>query len=189
MSENKGVLVMFDNFISLGSYCGVAASMSKIGIRSVSGPFDWLISSDLKSVGSCMENDFSDFLNKENLVVTHGGMGFTDIKHSFYFWHDIKNSFEEDYEFIYEKYMRRINYFKEQIKHKTCFIRAVYSVDEFKYIQANQQFINSIIKKFHKDNEIIYVVNKSILGGGVARGKRLIHFIWLTVMKLELEKS
>ena len=62
--------------------------------------------------------------------------------------------------------MRRINYFKEQIKHKTCFIRAVYSVDEFKYIQANQQFINSIIKKFHKDNEIIYVVNKSILGGG-----------------------
>lgn len=25
--------------------------------------------------------------------------------------------------------------------------------------------------------------------GGVARGKRLSHFIWLTVMKLELEKS
>ena len=50
---------MFDNFISLGSYCGAAASMSKLGIRSVSGPFDWIISSDLKSVVSCLENDFS----------------------------------------------------------------------------------------------------------------------------------
>lgn len=78
--------------------------------------------------------------------------------------HDIKNSFEEDYDFIYEKYMRRINYFKEQIIQKTCFIRVIYNVDELKYIRANQQFINDVIKQFHKDNEIVYVVNRNIFG-------------------------
>ena len=34
---------MFSNFVSLGEACKVAASMSKYGLRSFSGPFDWVI--------------------------------------------------------------------------------------------------------------------------------------------------
>lgn len=33
---------MFDSFISLGFFCGTAASMSGHGLRSFSGPFDWI---------------------------------------------------------------------------------------------------------------------------------------------------
>ena len=51
----------FKNFISLGYYCGTAASMSKLGIRNSSGPFDWY-TSELIGVLECLENDFSDFL-------------------------------------------------------------------------------------------------------------------------------
>lgn len=51
---------MFENFISLGWFCGTAASMSKYGLRSWFGPFDWYFS-NFPGVLSCMENDFIDF--------------------------------------------------------------------------------------------------------------------------------
>ena len=158
-------MAVFDNYISLGYYCGVAASMSKIGIRSTSGPFDWYISGVFKGVVSCLENDFSDFLCKDNIEVTDAGMSLTNTKYFFQMGHEIRNSFEEEYESINEKYMRRIKCFREQIKQKTCFIRTVYNVEELKYILENQEFINDIIKRFNIDNEIIYIVTKSIFGG------------------------
>jgi len=153
---------LFDNYISLGYYCGVAASMSKIGVRSVSGPFDWYISSEFKGVMNCLENDFAEFLIKDNIEVTCAGMALVDTKYSFHLGHEIKVSFEEEYKSIYAKYMRRINRFREQIRQKTCFIRAVYNVDELRYIQENQQYINDIIKRSNEDNEIVYVINKNI---------------------------
>ena len=59
---------MFENFISLGGMCTVAAALSKNGLRSTSGPFDWLIS-PLESVITLLENDFRDFIEKENLII------------------------------------------------------------------------------------------------------------------------
>lgn len=32
------------NCISLGWYCGTASSCSRLGLRSFSGPFDWILS-------------------------------------------------------------------------------------------------------------------------------------------------
>lgn len=55
---------MYENFISLGWYCGTANSMSKLRIRSYSGPFDWYFSS-LQNVLECMDNNFIDFLYKK----------------------------------------------------------------------------------------------------------------------------
>ena len=164
MKLKEGVMELFDNYISLGYYCGVAASMSKMGIRCTSGPFDWYISGEFKGVLSCLENDFSDFLCKDNLEVTNAGTSITNTKYLFHMGHEIKNSFEQDYESINEKYMRRIKCFREQIKQRTCFIRVIYNVKELRYILENQAFINDIIKKFNIDNEIIYIVAKSIFG-------------------------
>lgn len=154
---------MFENFISLGYYCGVAASMSKLGIRSCSGPFDWYISG-FQGVLECIENDFCDFLDVNNLKVVSNGIAFEDKKHNFYLGHEIKVSFEQDYETIYRKYMRRINVFKEQIKKKTCFMRAVWDGEELLYIKNNMQHINMIIKKQNAENEIVYIVSNRISG-------------------------
>ena len=52
---------MYNSFISLGWFCGVASSMSKYGLRSFSSPFDWYFS-DFKSVLHFIETDFIDFL-------------------------------------------------------------------------------------------------------------------------------
>lgn len=80
---------MFENFVSLGNACPVAASMEKWGIRSWSGPFDWLITYSLKEVLHCLETYFTEFLLKENLTVMENGQkGFLDIKNGFRYIHD-----------------------------------------------------------------------------------------------------
>lgn len=69
---------MFDNFISLGPWCATAASMSKHGLRSWSGPFDWVLTPCFESVLNLIENDFEDFLLRENLET------YSNKKHSFF---------------------------------------------------------------------------------------------------------
>ena len=63
----SGETEVFSNFISLGSACQTASSMEKYGLRSWSGPFDWLVTDSLQWVLHYMETDFADFLKKENL--------------------------------------------------------------------------------------------------------------------------
>lgn len=155
---------MFKNFISLGNYCGVAASMSKLGLRNASGPFDWYISSDFKGVLSCLENDFKDFLKIDNLEIDDNKVAFKDIKHGFCLGHEIKTCFEQEYDGVCRKYLRRIDVFREQIRQKSCFIRAVFDEKELEYIKSNREYIQSIIKRGNADNEIIYIISKSING-------------------------
>lgn len=58
--------VQYENCISLGWFCGCASSLSKLGLRSASGPFDWYFS-DLWAVLEQIENAFKDFMRRENL--------------------------------------------------------------------------------------------------------------------------
>lgn len=51
---------MFDNFISLGWKCKVAASIEKYGLRSCSGPFDWCVT-EFKGVIETIDSNFSGF--------------------------------------------------------------------------------------------------------------------------------
>mgnify|MGYP001034593345 CR=1 FL=1 len=59
--------MMFSNFVSLGSGCLVAASMSTYGLRSWSGPFDWIRTDRFDVVLQYIENGFKDFLEKGKL--------------------------------------------------------------------------------------------------------------------------
>lgn len=85
----------YSNCISLGWFCGTAGSMAKLGLRSHSGPFDWYYS-DYWAVLKQMENDFSDFMMKENLKMMKEG-NFCDLKYGFRYLHDIKYDLETIY--------------------------------------------------------------------------------------------
>ncbi len=151
---------MFDYFISLGWYCGTAASMSKYGLRSHSGPFDWYFS-DLKGVLECMNNNFEDFLDKRNLeVMENEPKEFKDRKYGFYYNHEINTCFEDDFSEICNKYRRRIEVFKEMIVRSTCFIRTVRNEAEWRFIQNNRFYIDAVVKKYNPENEVIYVVSR-----------------------------
>jgi hypothetical protein len=52
---------------SIGSQCLTATLLRAAGLRSWSGPFDWIFS-NLRMVGDCIEDDFRAFLDPENLI-------------------------------------------------------------------------------------------------------------------------
>ncbi|MCM1537529.1 MAG: papain-like cysteine peptidase [bacterium] len=132
--------------------------MSKLGVRNFSGPFDWYFNYDFEAVLHCIETEFEGFLDKRNLVLEENGQEFRDIKNHFLYVHEVKTTFEDDYEKILHKYQRRIAVFMEEIKKRTCFIRGVHNQEELSYVKDHEDYINKVIKKYNKENEIIYVV-------------------------------
>lgn len=150
---------MFDNFVSLGPACPTAESMSKFGLRSWSGPFDWIVSINFKQVMYFMENNFEGFLLKENLEPMAGG--FRDTRTGFSFPHDEYFS-DEDFDEIKHKYERRINRFLEETKKKTCFLRVCNDADEIIYISEKFAYIDWVVKKNNHENKIIFLLKKDI---------------------------
>lgn len=153
---------MFSYFISLGCFCGTASAMSKYGLRSFSGPFDWCVSS-LGGILHFMENDFSDFLCRENLNVTDEYFWiFEDTRYKVRFLHDVKYDFDIEYSAIRQKYTHRIGRFLAATRKGVCFLRAVSNSDELAYILEKNAYINNILKRNCPDNEIIYLIPRSI---------------------------
>ena len=150
---------MFDNYISLGARCYVAHCMSKHGLRSFSGPFDWCTSDFFEGVIPLLETDFKEFMLYKNLKVSeeYGEKVFDDLKYKINYPHDVKKSLKEDYDGIYEKYQRRIERFRAEIRNPTCFIRGVKSIEELISIQENGERITQVIKK-HPNNEIVFII-------------------------------
>lgn len=144
------------NCISLGWYCGTASSCSRLGLRSFSGPFDWILS-DFEYVITMIDKEFDGFLLPENLRIDEDNAKcFYDIKNKFYFPHDISNDLNKDLSSIQLKYKKRISNFIEQSKKPTCYFRIVKNMKEIDYIEQNSQYIDSVIKKYNKKNKIIY---------------------------------
>lgn len=150
---------MFTNFMSLGSSCHTASSMSKYGLRSFAGPFDWLITGNLEWVLYYIENDFEGFLEKENLECwKNDHRKFVDKKNGFLFLHDVVHSFENEYKEYKMKYEKRIIRFLKEIEKPTCFVRFLTDLEEVKYISKNFEYINRVIKKKNSQNEIIFII-------------------------------
>lgn len=154
----------YENCVSLGWYCGTASSLSKLGLRSRSGPFDWLESS-LWGVIAQIENGFVDFMSKDNIeIVDNSGKIFEDAKYDFHCNHDVKNNFDEEYSKIHERYMRRAVSFLEMIKQPTIFYRCIKDDDEVKFINSNWRRIDELLKSYNSNNQIIYICHSRING-------------------------
>ena len=151
---------MFDNCTSLGFFCGTACSLSKLGLRSFSGPFDWYFSNNYSAVVSLVENRFSDFLKREHLEPCEDLQQFRDLEHDFYYLHDNddREPFDVAYPKIYEKYQRRITTFLNAIEKPTCLFRTIGSDNEIDYINQNYEYIDNVFKSFNVNNEVVYIL-------------------------------
>ena len=150
---------MFSNFVSLGTACPVASSMSKYGLRSFSGPFDWLITSRFDIVLHYLENDFKDFLEKSKLEsIDEAGLRFKNSG-GVVFLHE-EYPFKERYDALEQKYRKRIDRFLRETEKRTCFLRFCANSEEISYILENYQYIEKIIKKRNNQNEIIFLIKK-----------------------------
>lgn len=152
---------IFEHFVSLGHSCPVAASMGKYGLRGWSGVFDWLnTGSSFAMLLHYMENDFADFLIKDNLEeFLDNPMCFVDKANGFHFVHD-GYLFEKEYDKLKEKYNYKIRKFIIETSKPTCFLRYIRDEEEIDYIKEKADYIRSVITKNNAENEIWFLVSE-----------------------------
>lgn len=132
--------------------------MERFGLRNHAGPFDWYFS-DFEPVLKVMEADFADFMAKENLLTDkNDSKVFYDKKYGFCYNHDVNCDLETEYPLIYQKYMRRVRRFRCDVQSPTCFIRAVRSEEEIRFIKENGDYIRRIIKRGNCENEVVFLL-------------------------------
>ena len=154
----------YENIISLGFFCSVASELERLGLRSISSPFDWILS-DFEELMSCMKDDFSDFLKSENLLQYDTNPSFYyDEFYKMHFYHDFKPDIPLKYQIdlVSKKYARRIERFKIDILKPTLFFRYIENQDEADYISDNFNEIKTFFKKYNKENDVIFISNSDI---------------------------
>ena len=155
---------MFKHFISLGWYCGTAASLTKYGGRSFSSTFDWGFFG-FPGVIHALDNCFDDFLNEENLspryVEADGLIHVVDTKNDMDFNHEVSSleAYAAQMPAVRKKYRHRIDLlYKTMENFPVCFVRCIRDATEIAYIQKNAEYIASVVGKYNKRNRIIFMV-------------------------------
>ena len=163
---------IYSNYISLGYFCEVAKDLEKLGLRDASSPFDWGIS-DFKYVIDAIEKEFEGFLEYDNLSQNVSNRAYYhEDKYHFYFYHDFNKykSLDKQYQFVKEKYWRRIKRFLNSIKEPTLFIRYISSENhdeanksvELNWIEKNYQHILDVIRRYNSLNDVIFIGDESV---------------------------
>lgn len=174
-------------FVSLGCFCGVAMELERIGLRSLSLPFDWLITGNLGTVLELIKNNFQGFLDPDSLYqeASVNKNYYYNQEMDIHFYHDFSayQSFEGQIDAVKKKYDRRIQRFYKVIQNPTVFIRYITSKEEVDYLIDHAAEINSFLKSFCSENRILYITDclaeplkdvemycvKKDMGDGVAR--------------------
>ena len=151
---------MFKNVISLGFYCEVAKELERVGLRSASYPFDWLISS-WSGVEQMIDTAFQDFLKYDDLYqYEKEPEKYLNFSKQLSFFHDFKKNkpLAEQMTEVKKKYERRIQRFYKDIKSPTLFIRYIESVEETEFWKSNYDIVLSKLQSFNKENQL-WIIN------------------------------
>ncbi len=159
------------HYISLGYFCSIAMELEKLGLRSESSPFDWLIS-DFEGVIRAIENHFEDFLNPNYLAQhSHNHAHYKNIKYDVQFFHDF-NPYQpllDQLPSVKYKYNRRIERFYKSITEPTLFIRYINDkpgadniAKELDWIEKNYDSVITLLKSFHPQNDILFIANDGL---------------------------
>lgn len=162
----------YDHFISLGYFCSVALELERIGLRSMSFPFDW-VDCPFRSIMEAIDKHFADFLNADFFSQdSKNRRQYYNSKYDLYFVHDFDRyrPLRDQLPEVEEKYNRRIERFYHAILEPTLFIR--YISDEkktadgksadLKWIEDNYRAIMTSLRAFNSENNIIFIANTSV---------------------------
>jgi hypothetical protein len=169
---NEYQQIKYDNFISLGYFCGVAQDLEKLGLRNTSSPFDWCLTS-FEGVIRLIDNEFSGFMDYKNLAQnTNQRTQYVDTQYGVCFVHEFSKykTLDEQFESVKEKYLRRIDRFKGNIKKPTLFVRYISDQSknendkstELQWIEDNNDYINQVLQMYNPQNRIIYIGNEKM---------------------------
>ncbi len=139
----------FTAIISLGRACDTSFQIRRIFGQETSWPFDWLIT-PYSALCSLIENDFQNFLKEDSLRGANDRVH--DTRLGIEFLHDFKDnlSFQEELQFVQEKYFRRIERFLNlmQKSAKILFVR-------------NHQYLNQDILREVESRTLLELLHKS----------------------------
>lgn len=155
----------FKHYISLGYFCSPAMELERLGLRSQSYPFDWLLS-DWGGLIELMGNGFSDFLNPELFCQDIDNYAYyKNTKYNIWFFHDFDkyHSVYAQLPAVKDKYKRRIDRFYHDIREPTLFIRYISGTKEVEKIEREySDLMSNIVKRFNSDNDILFIANSGI---------------------------
>lgn len=128
--------------VSLGCYCGVKASMMRLGLGAGHMPFDWIRTSS-RGVMHWLQNGFSDFFEVDRMLqVTLGDSSMTVFRSEYHsFWHD-----DVDDPKVRVKLQRRIDRFHDLGERDVLFVRSVAGSPEL----ADSEEMFSLLQRFEK---------------------------------------
>lgn len=113
----------YDLIFSIGETCLATQVLRNSELQSYSYPFDWVGGGDFLNRVSLLCNDFKNFINKEDLVLTDVTESiktniYTNKRNGMGFNHDFlaEITIDEAYPFVLEKYERRIKRLLDFIK-------------------------------------------------------------------------
>lgn len=161
---------MFDNIVSLGYLCWPARDMERLGFRSRSGPFDWVISYEMEKVLELLENHFEGFLEYDNLYQNAEYPNiYKDVRYNIQFNHDFseRQSLENQLEAVQTKYKRRISRFYKDIQVPTLFIRYIISEEEKAYFEINYENVLNQLKSYNIRNELVLIAHEDIISSNI----------------------
>lgn len=142
-----------NKIISLGPNCHTAGILKKLKLKNESYPFDWILT-NIKIIIETLENNFVDYLDKENYYINSNTVGHKKY-HSQMFVH--RNPFfDNDYKYL----QRCVNRFLSLPKHTNIlFVFTIYN-NNFEINDFNKLF-NVLKIKYINCNLLIINYNKS----------------------------
>ncbi|MBA42492.1 MAG: hypothetical protein CMF62_00595 [Magnetococcales bacterium] len=147
-------------FVSLGFSCHTSYHLKKYGLKKESYPFDWIFSNP-EIIIDCLQNDFLEFLNKDNYESIEPYGTLTKVcKHKKYhpimfMHHDPTN--KEDYEY----FKRCVTRFRNMLKSDKKKIFIITQINQKKKTNANIKNrickLDTILKMYTSNYKIIFM--------------------------------
>ena len=159
----------FDLVLSLGEDCACSGWLRRFKLQNFSYPFDWLTSASFENRIELILNNFSNFLNKEDLYPIEKPKAgpvdekcdyWADKRYNFYFYHDFlrEEPFETEYLKVKEKYKRRIKRLYEQISNKKTILFVWWSRDKHQNIGQVQESYRKLCQKFSAQSVYLLLI-------------------------------
>lgn len=162
----------FDLVVSLGEDCACSSYLRHCKLQDFSYPFDWLTKASFTTRLDLILNDFSDFLNKENLYPLEKPKTgdadkncdyWADKKYDFYFYHDFPTGmpFDEAYSKVKAKFDRRIKRLYEQVSNSETILFVWWSRNKYQNEETVKDYYKRLIQKFPSKSIYLLLVEYS----------------------------
>ncbi len=175
----------YDLIYSLGRDCACSEYLIRAGLRTYSGPFDWITGPKFTDRIDIILNDFEGFLNIEDLepldkninpnVVDQKNDYYKNNRSKFHFYHDFSSGIklEESFKGVKEKYNRRIGRFYKKIGEAKNVLLVYFTHYENIDVGTILDSCKKLENKFHRDIDFLIINHDESMAKGEVKKEEI----------------